>query len=390
MKPSVLHIIDTLGVGGAEQLMTGAVMHLPDFNHHVVYLKDPDGPRARLPIGCRVKKLNYRGKRDIFCCALQLREYLKKYNIRIVHSHLYMATVIARIGCPKDVRLFSTIHSLGSRNYFERSFPRLLEKMTYRSRHHLIAICNEVLDDYSRCIGLRGPYTILYNYVEDEFFSGEYKRFNRENGLRLIAVGNLKAAKNYSYLVEAFRRLPQNVHLDVYGSGEMEHELKQLIREYAVKIRLCGVREDIHKVLKQYDAFIMSSQYEGQPLALLQAMASGIPAILSDIPVLREATNNHAVFYDLSDPTDLVRKIHSILRGEINLDLFAEAGMKRAKKIADKENYMHRLRNLYLHAEMPQLTAAAGGPGLGTENKKSSKSSDNPHQSFQWLRPVPE
>ncbi|HYC40313.1 MAG TPA: glycosyltransferase [Chitinophagaceae bacterium] len=351
MKSRVLHIIDTLGVGGAEKVMIGAVHELSDFEHHVVYLKDCEGAAATLPARCRVRKLNYRSKRDILFCALQLRRYVRKHGIHIVHSHLCLATLIARIGCPRDVKLFSTIHSLPSRNYFENRFARWMEKLTYRSRHHLIAICNEVFDDYSRCIGIRGPYTILYNYVENEFFLNEHKRFSRKDELRLVAVGNLKAAKNYAYLVEVFRRLPKNVYLDVYGSGELQDGLNRLIEQYNVNIRLCGLREDIENVLPNYDAFVMSSIYEGQPVALLQAMASGLPPILSDIPVLREATNSEAVFFDLSDPGDLESKIRDILNGTIDLERFAAAGILRARTIADKRNYLHRLRNLYLQEE---------------------------------------
>ena len=174
---------------------------------------------------------------------------------------------------------------------------------------------------------------------------------NFNETLRLIAVGNLKPAKNYPYLIDAFKSMPKNVHLDIFGSGPLQQQLQADIEKYNLNIRLCGVREDIYSVLRNYDAFIMSSVFEGQPISLLEAMACGMPAILSDIPVLREATNDKAIFYSLQDVNDLVRKITAITNHEIDLDEFAKASFERAKRIASKENYMTMLRKVYLTHE---------------------------------------
>jgi glycosyltransferase involved in cell wall biosynthesis len=351
-KTSVLHIIDTLGIGGAEKVMIGAVNNLPGFEHHVVYLKGSVALSNQIPVSCKIKNLRYRDKIDIFHCALQLRRYIRKHNIKIVHSHLFMSTLIARMACPRDVKLFTTIHSLPSKNYFAgRSLARWMEKLTYRKRHHIIAICREVLNDYNSCIGIKGPYTILYNYVEDVYHANDYKKTCLGQTFRMVAVGNLKAAKNYPYLIEAFKLMPENIHLDIFGSGPLYTELQTQIEKHNLNIRLCGTREDIYNVLPVYDAFIMSSIYEGQPISLLEAMACGVPAILSDIPVLREATNDHAIFYDLDNVNDLVSKVTAMAKGEIDLESFAKAGFERVKKIADKENYMNRLRDLYQYDE---------------------------------------
>jgi glycosyltransferase involved in cell wall biosynthesis len=346
---NVLHIIDTLGIGGAEKVMIGAVNSLPEFQHHVVYLNGSDAMACRLPVSCKIKRLNYLSKKfDVPRCAMELRRYIKKNKIDIVHSHLFVSTIIARLACPRNVKLFTTIHSLPSRNYFASRMAKWWERVTYRKRHHMIAICNEVFNDYNHCIGVKGPYTILYNYVEDVYHAKDYRRTNFGKTLRLVAVGNLKPAKNYGYLIEAFKSMPKNIHLDIFGSGPLHRELQTEIEKHGLNIRLCGVREDINNVLRDYDAFIMSSIFEGQPISLLEAMACGMPAILSDIPVLREATNNKAIFYDLNNVNDLVAKVTAVANHEIDLDEFAKAGFDRVKKIASKENYMEMLKKVYL------------------------------------------
>lgn len=352
-ETNVLHIIDTLGIGGAEKVMIGSVKSLPEFQHHVVYLCGSDALASSLPASCKVTKLNYRSKLDMIRCIVELRRYIRKNNISVVHTHLFLATILGRLACPSDVQLFTTIHSLPSKNYFaKRRIAKWAEKITYRKRHHLIAICHEVFRDYNECIGVKGPYTVLYNYVEDIYHAPDFRRMNFNGTLRLVAVGNLKTAKNYPYLVEAFKTMPKNIYLDIYGSGPLKEQLEAEIIKHQLNIKLCGVRDDIQNVLPDYDAFIMSSIFEGQPISLLEAMACGMPAILSDIPVLREVTGNKAIFYNLNNTSDLVEKITAIANHKVNLDEFAKANFERVKKIANKENYMGMLRKLYLAHEI--------------------------------------
>jgi glycosyltransferase involved in cell wall biosynthesis len=352
-KLNVLHIIDSLGLGGAEKVLIGAVNGLPEFQHHIVYLQEPDTLAKRLPSSSIVYKLNYKSKFDIIRCILDLRKYIEDNNIQVVHSHLFLSTLIARLACPQNVKLFTTIHSLSSKNYFaESKIAGWLEKLTYNKSHHMIAICDEVFKDYNKCIGIKGPYSVLYNYVEDIYCKKEYRKMNFTDTLRLVAVGNLRKPKNYSFLIEAFKKMPANVSLDIYGSGPLQNELQKGIEKFKLNIRLCGVREDIHNVLPEYDAFIMSSVFEGQPISLLEAMAGGMPAILSDIPVLREVTSNKAIFYSLENTDDLIQKINAILDHQINLDEYAQSNFERVKRIAGKENYMNTLTGLYLKPEI--------------------------------------
>lgn len=347
-RTNILHIIDTLGVGGAEKVMVGCVNGLPDLQHHVIYLRGSDAMKKFLPESCKVTGLNLRSKFDLVRCALAVKRYIREHHIEVVHSHLFMASLVARLATPKKVKLFTTIHSLASRNYFANSkVARWIEKIVYCRHHHIIAICHEVFDDYNKCIGIKGPYTILYNYVDDKYYKNEYKKSTFINEFRMVAVGNLKNAKNYKYLVSAFRYMPVNVSLDIYGEGPLRKELQADISRHNLNVRLCGVRDDIQNVLPEYDAFIMSSIFEGQPISLLEAMACGLPAILSDIPVLREATNNKGVFYSLTDVKDLVKKVKDILAHKTDLEEIARSNFERVRRIAGRDNYMFTLRSMY-------------------------------------------
>jgi glycosyltransferase involved in cell wall biosynthesis len=354
-KTNVLHIIETLGLAGAEKIVAGTINGLPRHNHHLIYFRSPDTLLTGIPSNCKVRKLNVTNILGFIKAIFIIRRYIRRNNIRIVHSHLCIPTVVARIACPRDVQLFTTIHNLPSKSYFKASkVLKWLEKLTYRARHHIIAICHEVYKDYQRCIGIRGKATILYNYIEDGFFSKQFRKPDYGPHLKLVAVGTLKYQKNYAYLLEAFKKLPRNISLDIYGIGPLQEEMQQQIDQHNLNIRLMGLNNSMEKVLTEYDAMVMSSHYEGQPLAVLEAMAIGLPVILSDISVLREVTDNNAVFFNLADSTDLTRKLLALSNKEIDLTGFAHNNFERAKKIAGKQNYMASLEEIYNKVLVPQ------------------------------------
>lgn len=372
-KTNVLHVIDTLGVGGAEKLLVGIVNGLEQFNHHVVYLNGSDELAKNLSPDCRLLNLHMRSKKDTLRCVLRLKQYIRENKIEIVHSHLVMATTIARLACSKKIPLFTTLHSLLGSRFFKKgnTWQRMVEKITYKKRHHVIAVSGNVLRDYDNAIGIKGSYTILPNFVENDFFANEPRRMSFNGTLRLVSVGNLKAPKNYSFLVEAFKELPKGIHLDIYGDGPLKEELQKEIDEHKLNIRLCGLKNNVHELLRQYDLFVMSSTVEGHPIALLEAMASGMPAIVSDIPVLKEATGEKALYFSLDNTKDFVKQITAIANHQVDLDVYARANLETVKAFASKERYMFLLKNLYaesLLSEKPeQRTQPVFRPALNLQ-----------------------
>ncbi|MES1222291.1 MAG: glycosyltransferase [Bacteroidota bacterium] len=350
-KTSILHIIDSLPVGGAEKLLISTINSLPDYDHHLIYLGGSDELAKELSSDCKINRLHSSptSRWHIPRFAYLVNKYIRHHNIGIVHSHLVMATLVARLACPTDVKLFNSIHSLVGSRFFGNGKKglRLLEKMTYKKRHHVIAVSEEVLQDYDNYIGIKGAYNILPNFVDDQYFKHEYKKTAFAETFRMVTVGNLKAAKNYTYLVEAFKQLPRTIQLDIYGEGSLRDELQSAIDKNSLNIRLCGATNNVHEVLNSYDLFVMSSSFEGHPLALLEAMAMGMPAAVSDIPVFREAVGGNGIFFDLNDTNDFVKKITAIANHQVDLDEYAKYNFKLARKEATKERYIRSLTRIY-------------------------------------------
>lgn len=105
----------------------------------------------------------------------------------------------------------------------------------------------------------------------------------------IINVGRLHNQKNQKLLIEAFSYIEKEFpeyQMHIYGEGELKFQLQELISrlELSEKVYLMGTTKDISKKIVESSLFVLSSDYEGMPNALLEAMALGVPCISADCP----------------------------------------------------------------------------------------------------------
>lgn len=128
---------------------------------------------------------------------------------------------------------------------------------------------------------------ILSNPVNDVFLSEE--RESKINSFIAVSAGRLQSQKNFPMLIKAFTDFAldkEDVFLHIYGEGKGKESLQALIDELGCgeKIKLMGRSNDLVSVYKDVNLFILSSNFEGMPNALLEAMAIGLPCISTDCP----------------------------------------------------------------------------------------------------------
>ena len=154
--------------------------------------------------------------------------------------------------------------------------------------------------------------------------------------------------KNYFYLIEAFKKLrDKDVHLDIYGDGPLHTELQEKITAGGVNITLKGGTVNTFEALKGHHVFVMVSSFEGFGIAVAEAMAAGMPLILSDIGVFREITDSNAFFIDISSVDSFTSLITRIVSLELHLNSLIEANRLIAKKRYSKAVYIRLLLKIY-------------------------------------------
>ena len=348
MKGRILHVIDSLALGGAEKLLVSMINGLQDYEHHVMVLRGPDTLRHEITVPYNYINLNCPSIRQVFFRVGRARKYIQENKIDLVHSHLYESNLLARLATPSSIKLINSIHAVSSlASYTINRLTLFIEKISYKKRHVIIGVSKTVLDDFDKWVGLKGKNYVLYNFVEDKFWRDQIERQQPDGILKMVAVGNLRHQKNYPYLLKAFKKLSPNVQLDIYGHGYMEEELHSEIKKNNLNVRLMGMSNSIEKVLPLYDVYVMSSFFEGQPLSLLEASASRLPSLLADIPVLKEVLQEDAIYFDINDTASFEKSVREILDGKKDLPSLSSKAFERVSSFARRNTYLEKLNSIY-------------------------------------------
>ena len=348
---TILHIIDSLGVGGAENLLVNANVHLSGFRHVVVHLKAPNVYQDLLK-GTRSYHLSFRGWNNLLSAIFKIRAIIREEQVDLIHSHLYYSTIIARLACPSDVRLISSYHSLlyDPANHSQYSKKLLwLDRLTYRKRYFHIYISQAVKELVSKSIKAYQNYEVLYNFVDDYFFQNETKNYdNKGKKIKIVMVGNLRPEKNYASVIKALAGIKYDFQLDIYGEGRERPNLEALIRHYQLedRVNLMGQTSDLHKILPKYHLYIAASRFEGFGIALAEAMATGLPCLISDIPAHQEVADQSVLYFDADNTLSLTQKLDEIYDNHHLLLSTAQQSIDRAKQFS-KKRYLEHLNNIY-------------------------------------------
>lgn len=194
---------------------------------------------------------------------------------------------------------------------------------------------------------------IIYNPIKDEFLNIN-KAAQKED--TIISVGRLVEQKNQKMLIEAFSKIAKeysNYKLKIFGTGPLELSLKKQIEELNLsnKIMLCGVCDDIKTELEKARIFVLSSDYEGMPNALIEAMAVGLPVISTDCPCggPKELIENekNGLLIEVGNVEELEKKMKYLIE---NQEKAIEMG-KNAEQIKETLNSVNILKQWECYIE---------------------------------------
>ncbi len=165
-----------------------------------------------------------------------------------------------------------------------------------------------------------------------------------KNEKRIVAVGRIEGQKNYPMLVKSFAIFSKehpDYRLEIYGKGSQEESIRKLIEKYQLtgKIKLMGYVKNISERIANATCFVMTSNFEGMPNALIEAMCIGIPCIATDCDGggARELMHNkkNGFLIDKNDVDGLVRSLNKIITD----DGFANNISAESIKLRDKLSY---------------------------------------------------
>lgn len=312
MRLKVLHIITRLELGGAQKHVLAVLSHLDpaDFELHLISSEGILSAQARcLPrVRLTLSPLLRRRPNLLldFIALLFLFFYIKRYKISIVHTHSSKAGILGRwaakmAGVPVIVH---TIHGWGFHDYFKNflnDFYITLERLTAKVTTTLIAVSqSDIQKGVENGIGNPEQYRLIRYGIEQNdrpLPPDAVENFKHELGLgegKVVGmVACLKPQKNPMDFVSAaemvLERCPEAKFL-IAGDGILRHALQKEIqrRNRADQCLLLGWRQDIFAVLSVCDVVVLTSLWEGLPVAFLEAMSLAKPVVAYDVSGLNE------------------------------------------------------------------------------------------------------
>ncbi len=347
----VLHLINSMIVGGAETLLKDTIIGIhenyPVFEQHLVTLYG--GGRLLDPIKNIIKYKDLKVNHFNFLFkSLELRKYIIDNKIDVVHAHLYDAMILSRLAIPKNVKLLYTYHSgLHHPKSDDYSFIRnKLDRLTYRKNHTAVFVSDTVKNEVVCGVNINGPSFVIYNFTSSKF-NYQYN-FNLNNELRLVTVGNLRYAKNHKYAIEVLASVKDYpISLDIYGSGILKEELEELIQLKGAKVNITTNSIVTSEVLSKYDIFFMTSFQEGMSVALIEAMTTGLPSLLSDIDSFKETAGDSALYFDLNNVNDPKEKLLRLFRDKSQLKDMTIIASELSKRFSF-DQYLSKMAFLYI------------------------------------------
>lgn len=298
----VVHIVETLERGGLERMVCDLATEQSQRGATVQViclfrrgLLAAELQAAGVPV-MSVEKQPARGMLALW----RLRKALQGAAPDLIHTHNATAhyhTVAALLGA-RIAPVLNTRHGMGGNALADRR-ERWFRLAAARSGA-VVAVCRHAAERFARDrIAPAALLQVVPNGIRVERFGHVASAAARArlgyapDDLVLGTVGRLNWAKDHALLLQAFAQLAPNhprLRLAVVGDGELRAQIQQQIDtlQLADRVRLHGDRGDVPAVLTAFDVFVLSSRTEGYSMALLEAAASGVPQVATDVGGNRE------------------------------------------------------------------------------------------------------
>jgi L-malate glycosyltransferase len=363
---TVLHLLTTMPVGGAEDLVAAVVRGLdPQRFRAAVATLGPPGPvgqelRAQ---GYEVVSLGLDIKRtSTWRVVAAVRRLLKSGPPDILHTHLYHPNFYGRLGSLGLglTGVVAAVHNSYTRVKFHRRVWNFL--LSWASDRVLVGSA-QVWQDVRRYDGVPAsrlllmPYGIPLAELDTPLSRAEAReRLGLSGGGLIIgAVGRLEEQKGHVHLLAALpelrRQIPDLVVLLV-GAGRQEEALRRQVRELKLEntVQFLGTRRDLPEIFRALDIFVQPSLWEGLPLALLKAMGAGLPVVATRVSGSREAIADgvNGCLVAPGDPEALARAILKLHQQPGARRGLGDAARGTAAARYSLEAMLHRLEELYL------------------------------------------
>ncbi|MBQ2986540.1 MAG: glycosyltransferase family 4 protein [Tyzzerella sp.] len=342
MGKKIICYIDTLQLGGAERVMANLCNHLVEKGNDVVLINDlePTKKLKEYEIDSRVERI------FLDKCKSKNRVLNNIYRVIMLRKSIQeqkASVIISFLGPPNLRMLIATIglrlkKIVSVRNDPKREYgvgvKKIVSNLLFGLADGVVFQTKEASEYFN--ITTQKKAAIIANPVKLSFFNQKQLEENDS----IVVIGRLQPQKNPSLVLNAYRQIKEEfptTTLDFYGEGELKENLIKTINRYGLQdnVFFHGQVSNTSEILASAKVYVLSSDYEGMPNALMEAMAVGIPIISTNCPCggpkcLIE-NSEQGFLVNVGDANEIAEHLRIILSEKTLRDKMRVAARKRAE-----------------------------------------------------------
>jgi len=361
-RVKILHIIKSLGRGGAEMLLpeTLKIHDKSKFEFHYIYfLPWKDQMVSSIEdAGGKVTCLKASDNLRLLFQYQKIIDYCKSNQISLIHCHLPWAGFVGRFVHKKTgIPLLYTEHNMQERYHIA---TKSINKLTFNHQSLAFGVSEDVTNSIKNNIAPNIPVKTLLNGVNTNSFQNEKSTHIREefgipsNG---ILIGNVAVFRFQKRLVEwlqVISRLAkenENVYGVIVGAGPLEDEIKTEWRRLNLegKVFFTGLKTDVKPYFEAMDIFMMSSSFEGLPIALLEAMSMECAVVSTNAGGIKEVIRNQkdGLICEVENWKNLEELCLYLIERPHELEKYKNASRKRVMAAFSLQRMVKELEGYY-------------------------------------------
>lgn len=360
-KTIILEIINSAKHGGGTKHLLDLVRNLSGKGYEFHIAVSPDGPYTDYfkKAGCIIHKIDMMSGRFQRKAGNEITALIKSIKPAIIHAHGTRAAFFVSKQRKKteNIPFIYTVHGLSyNKNIglWSRVFYRQVERYICTNADKIISVSSsDGKEMIKNEIALKKKLVVIENGVDT---SKLVKIARSKRKPKIIGcVARLTEQKGVSYLIEALSILKYIYNSDlravVAGDGKLAGDLKTLSEKMGVSDRIewRGETDDVIPLYKIFDIFVLPSLWEGLPLVLIEAMASGLPVISTDTSGGRDIIKNkkNGLLVPRADSEALVNAILEICQNRVLAEKMASNGRRDAVEKYSIGRFVSQTEEIY-------------------------------------------
>lgn len=379
MKKKIAYITTPVEFGGAERVSLNFLKNI-DRNQFLVYpviffrswegdsiflqkLKKEDYIVYKVPVSVR-SSLKERDFFWLIRCFKMIFFILVKGRFDLIHTHGYFADIIT-IPIAKLLRIpvISTCHGFIANDKKLKRYNRI-DHIVLRFSKKIIAVSQEIKNELLKSGIKESRIEVVLNAVQTDIDNNllAQDRYNKRQLLNISEkdfvlgyVGRLSKEKGIQYLIEAAEILNESdipIKVLIIGDGPEKKDSECLVRQKGLegKVSFTGFQTNVKSWIPAMDVFVLPSLIEGTPMALLEAMAYGIPVVASDVGGVPQIIDSgkEGILVSPGKPEEIAAGITRLYNDDSLREDFATAAYKKVKSNFDIKDWTKKIEAEYL------------------------------------------